>query len=66
MLEETRLKEQAERTLEEAKHENSQLEDTLKSYLDKMSNAHAELEDLRFAARIFWSMCTCFLFVNSL
>ena len=48
IMNEIELKEHAQRTVDDMKEENHQLEGTLQSYLDKLVNAQAELEDLRY------------------
>lgn len=41
------LRRESELLLYQSKHENSALEERLKTYLDRLSNSHQELEDLR-------------------
>jgi hypothetical protein len=41
------LRRESELLLQQSKHENSALEERLKTYLDRLSSSHQELEDLR-------------------
>ena len=48
IIDESKLKQETIEALDRVKDENSHLEGTLQTYLDKLVNAQTELEDLRY------------------